>query len=183
MSVALAGMTTAKASAQTPGRIRVTSENVRASAYLHELADPHGLIGVGGGAVLGRLRHEDRTELGDELAYRATQRVVGVSVRHGLAAAMHLGTDDQYQPCECRGFAPRVGHALVETFTDGRADGGRAFAAPRVAASFAEGITGLAWKHDRNVGDVVTGTVLSFGLKALFNIGRELTGINIPVHP
>jgi hypothetical protein len=182
MSVALAGLASARASAQTPGRIGVTSDNARASAYLHELADPHGLIGVGGGAVLERLRH-DGTELGDELAYRATQRAVGVSVRHGLAAAMHLRTDDQYQPCECRGFGPRVAHALAETFTDARDGGGRTFAAPRVAASFAEGVTGLAWKHDRNVGDVLTGTALSFGLKALFNLGRELTGINIPIHP
>ena len=132
---------------------------------------------VVGGAVLERLRHEDRTDLAEQIASRATQRVAEVSVRHGLAAAMHLSTDDHYQFCECHGFGPRVGHALVASFTDSRADGSRALAVPRIAGSYAAGFTGLAWDHDRSVGNVLAGTALSFGLHALFNIGRELTGI------
>jgi hypothetical protein len=127
--------------------------------------------------VLERLRHGDRTELGTEIASRATQRLAEVSVRHGLAAAMHLSTDDHYQFCECRGFGPRVGHAIVQTFTDSRADGSRALAIPRIAGSTVAGFTGMAWEHDRSVGSVLGGTALNFGLHALFNIGRELTGI------
>jgi hypothetical protein len=176
-------MATAGVSAQVHSQLGITPGNARASAYLDELASPVGLIHVAGGAAIERLRHEDRTELGDELAYRATQRVVGVSVRHGLAAAMHLSTDHQYQLCECRGFGPRVVHALVETFTDRRDDGGRALAVPRLAAGYAEGFTGLAWKHDRSVGSVVTGTTLSFGGQALFNILREVTRIQLRIHP
>jgi hypothetical protein len=186
MTATLAAMATARVSAQsaqTQPQIRVTSENVRASAYLNELANPRGLIGVTGGAVLERLRHEDRTDLADELAFRATQRVVGVSVRHGLAAAMHVSADKHYEFCECRGFGPRVVHALVETFTVRRDDGGRAFAAPQIAAGYAQGFTELAWKHDRNVGDVMTGATLSLGFQALFNIASELTGIRLPFHP
>jgi hypothetical protein len=186
MAVALAAMATARVSAQTQPQIRVTPEDARLSAYLHELANPGALAGlaagVAGGAVLERLRHQDRTDLTNELAFGATQRLVGVSLRHGLAAAMHVGTKYQYHLCGCRGFGPRVAHALVETFTDRRDDGGRSVAAPRIVASYAESFTGLAWKHDRSVGSVLAGTTLSYGGQALFNLGRELTRIQVHIH-
>jgi hypothetical protein len=38
-------------------------------------------------------------------------------------------------------------------------------------------MTELAWNHDRNAGDALVGTTLSFGFTALFNIARELTGL------
>ncbi|HEY7637665.1 MAG TPA: hypothetical protein VH763_19125 [Gemmatimonadales bacterium] len=182
MTAALATLATARVSAQMQSQIRFTTENARANAYLRDLTNPRGLVGVAGGAVFERFRH-DRTELGDELAYRATQRMVGVSVRHGLAAVMHVSPDHQYQLCECGGFGPRVVHALVETFTDRRDDGSRTLAVPRIAAGYAEGFTGLAWNRDRNVGSVLTGATLSLGGQALFNIFRELTRIKLPIHP
>jgi hypothetical protein len=181
-TVALAAMAATGVSAQTQSQIGVTPETGRFSAYLHELANPGGLAGVAGGAVLARLRQEDRTNLAEDLASGTTQRVVGVSVRHGLAAAMHVSTNYRYSLCKCRGLGLRVAHALVESFTDRRDDGGRAFAAPRMAESYAESFTGLAWKHDHSVGNVVAGTPLSFGAQALFNIGRELTRIQIHIH-
>jgi hypothetical protein len=169
MIVALAALAPAGVSAQMQSQIGITPRNARASAYLRDLANPGGLVSL--------------AELGDEFAYRATQRMVGVSVRHGLAAAMHLSADHRYQLCECRGFGPRVVHALVETFTDPRDSGGRALAVPRIAAGYAEGFTGLAWKHDRSAGSVVTGATLSLGAQALFNIARELTRIHLRIHP
>jgi len=181
-TAAFAALATCSVSAQTQAPIRVTPENARVNAYLQDLANPGGLVGLAGGAVVERLRHGDR-ELGDELAFRGTQRLVGVSVRHGLAAAMHLSTDGRYHLCECSGFGPRVAHALSETFTVPRDGGGRALAVPRIAASYAEGFTGLAWRHDRSVGDVLAGTALTFGAKALFNIGRELTRIQLHIRP
>jgi len=183
MAVALAAMAAAGVSAQTQPQIRITPENARLTLYLHELANPGALAGVAGGAMLERLRHEDRTNLTTDLASGTTQRVVGVSVRHGLAAAMHVSTKYQYHLCGCRGFGPRVAHALVETFTDRRDDGGRSVAAPRIAASYAESFIGLAWKHDRSIGTLLSGTTLSFGGQALFNVGRELTRIQIHIHP
>jgi len=181
MTVALAAMAAGKTTAQTQAPIRVNPKSARETAYLNELANPRALAWMAGGAALERARYGDRVDFADELAYRATKRVVGLSVRHGLAAAMHLGTDSRYHLCECRGFGSRVAHALVETFTDPRDGGGRALAVPRIAAHSAENITGMAWQHDRGVTSVVTGTSLSFGVQALFNIGRELTGIG--VHP
>jgi hypothetical protein len=160
-----------------PSSIRITPENARFNNYLRELAGPRALVGVVGGGVLGQLRQHDGRELSARIAERATQHAVQVSVRHGLAALMHRSADYHYQFCECRGFGPRVGHALLETFTDRRADGSRALAVPRIAEAYAGGLASLPFEHDRNVGNIATGTTLSLGFNALFNIGRELTGI------
>jgi hypothetical protein len=160
-----------------PPSIRITPENARFNNYLRELAGPRALVGVIGGGVLGQIRQNDDRDLGGRLAERATQHAVQVSVGHGLAALMHRSTDNHYQFCECRGFGPRVGHALLETFTDRRADGSRALAVPRIAGTYAGAFASLPFEHDRNVGDVAAGATLSLGFKALFNIGRELTGL------
>jgi hypothetical protein len=113
--------------------------------------------------------------LAQRMAARAGQAAVEVSVRHGLAAVMHRSTD--YQPCDCRGFGPRVEHALLETFTDRRADGTRALSVPSLAGAYAGNFARLAWERDRSAGDAALGATLSLGFSALFNIGRELTGI------
>ena len=160
-----------------PSSIRITPENVRFSNYLHELAGPRALIGVAGGGVLGQLRQNDGMGLEDRLAERATQHAAKVSVLHGLAAVMHRSTDHHYQFCECHGFGPRVAHALVESFTDRRADGSRAFSVPRIASTYAGGFASLPFEHDRTAGGVVAGATLSLGFSALFNVGRELSGI------
>jgi hypothetical protein len=157
--------------------IRVTPENVRFSNYLRDLAAPRAVVGVVGGGLLQQLRQDDGTDLGEQLAQRATQHAAEMSVRHGLAAVMNRSTDYRYQFCECKGFGPRVQHALLETFTDRRADGSRTLSVPRIAGTYAGNFAGLVWEHDRNVGSAAAGATLSLGFSALFNIGRELTGI------
>jgi hypothetical protein len=178
-------------SAQSPGApapaigreaqsIRVTAENARFNNYLNDLAGPRAFIGMVGGGLIDHLRdrpgvrNDGADDLARRIASRAGQAAVQVSVRHGLAALMDRSTD--YQPCECRGFGPRVEHALLETFTDRRTDGTRAFSVPRVAGAYAGGFSQLAWERDRSAGDVALGTTLSFGLNAVFNVARELIG-------
>jgi hypothetical protein len=189
VATAMAATGAGAVSAQTPpvqgatiGRnplpIRVNQDDVRFNNYLRDLAGPPTLVGVVGGGLLDHLRRKppawnDENDLTAEIASRAGQAAVQVSVRHGLAALMHHSTD--YQPCECRGFGPRVEHALLETFTDRGADGSRAFSVPRIAAAYAGGFSRLAWERDRGAGDVVLGTTMSLGFSALFNIARELT--------
>jgi hypothetical protein len=166
-----------------PQSIRINPENVRLNNYLHDLAGRGAILGVVGGGVLDHIRNKSDgggpDELSGQIAERATEQAASVSVRHGLAALMHRSTDYQYQRCECHGFGPRVGHALLETFTDRRADGSRALSVPRIAGDYAGGFAGLAWQHDRNAGAVLRGTTFSFGFKALFNIARELTGVGV----
>jgi hypothetical protein len=161
--------------------IRVTPENVRFTNYLHELAGPGAVMGVVGGGLVAHLRERsnawnDGTDgLAREIASRAGQRTVNVSVRHGLAALMHVSTS--YQPCECHGFGPRVGHALLESFTDRRSDGSRVLSIPRLAGAYAGNFARMTWEPDHSAGRVAMGTTLSFGFTALFNIARELTGV------
>jgi hypothetical protein len=159
-----------------PRSIRITPENLRLNNYLHDLAGPGAFVGVIGGGVLDQLRHQnDGLGLAGRIGSNVTQAVVQTSVRHGLAALMHRSTD--YQLCDCHGFGPRVEHALLETFTDRRADGSRALSVPRFAGAYAGGFAGLAWERHRNPGDVMAGTTMSLGFSALFNIARELSGV------
>jgi hypothetical protein len=160
-----------------PPSIRITQENVRFNNYLRDLAGRRALVGVVAGGVLQQLRQNDGTDLGERIAQRATQHAAEVSVRDGLAALMHRSTDYHYQFCECHGLGPRVAHALVESFTDRRADGSRALSVPRIAGAYAGDFAGLAWEHDRSAGDVAAGATLSLGFSALFNIARELSGV------
>lgn len=160
-----------------PRSIQLNSENVRLNNYLHDLAGPGAFVSMIGGGLLDQIRHTKNgpDDLSGRIGTRAIQAAVDVSVRHGLAALMHRSTD--YQPCHCHGFGPKVGHALLESFTDRRDDGSRALAIPRFAGSYASSLTELAWNHNRNAGDVLLGTTLSFGFSALFNVAKELTGL------
>jgi hypothetical protein len=167
-------------SRQTP-LLRIGPENVRLTNYLQALAGPGAFLGVVGGGVLDHLWHKpaiwgtDESDLARRIGSRATQAAVQVSVRHGLASVMGYSTN--YQPCECHGFGAKVEHALLETFTDRRADGSRALSVPRIAGAYAGGFSRLAWEPHRNAGDVALNTTLSFGFTAAFNIARELTGL------
>jgi len=182
-AVLAAGAGRASAQVQAPGAspgsqplaIRVTPENVRLNNYLNDLASPTTFIKVIGGGLFEQLRSDDGGALAHDMASRAGQAAVQMSVRHGLAALMDRSTD--YQPCECRGFGPRVQHALLETFTDRGADGSRALSVPRLAGAYAGSFAQLAWERDRNAGDVAMNTTLSLGFSALFNIARELSGV------
>jgi hypothetical protein len=182
--VAVAGRVTAQTPAAPgsalgggPRSIQLNSENVRVNNYLHELAGRGAFLGAIGGGVLAQIRktNEGPDDISGRIGTRLLQRSVDVSVHHGLAALMHHSTN--YQPCHCKGFGHKVSHALLESFTDRRDDGSREIAIPRFAASYASGFTELAWNHNRNAGDVLLGTTLSFGLSALFNVAKELTGL------
>jgi hypothetical protein len=163
-----------------PLSIRINPENARLNNYLRDLAGPRAFVGVIGSGLLDHVWQKPAVwsdgadGLARRVGSRAGQAVVQVSVRHGLAAVMHRSTD--YQPCECRGFGRRVEHALLETFTDRRADGSRALSVPHIAGAYAGNFARLAWERDRNVGDVALGATMSIGFSALFNIARELTG-------
>jgi hypothetical protein len=167
---------------QHPSSIRVTPETVRLQNYLHELASPGAFLGVIGGGVVHHLWRKPAAGnggvdgLAERIGSKAAQAAVEVSVRHGLAALMDRSTE--YQPCNCSGFGRRVEHALLETFTDRRADGSRALSMPRIAGAYAAGFAPLAWDRERTASDAAVGATLSLGFSALFNITRELTGLS-----
>lgn len=161
----------------TPQSLRVTPEHVRLSHYLHDLAGPGAFVSViGGGLVEGlRQKNHDAGSVAGRIGSHAAQAAVQVSVRHGLAALMHRSTG--YQPCGCSGFGRKVGHALLETFTDRRADGSRSLSVPRLGGAYAGSFARLAWEPDHGASDAALGATMSLGITALFNVARELTGL------
>lgn len=75
-------------------------------------------------------------------------RTISTTTRYALAEV--LQEDTLYYRCECRGLFPRLGHAVVSTFTARHGeDGRRAFSYSAVAAPYAGTITAVyAWYPD-----------------------------------
>jgi hypothetical protein len=74
---------------------------------------------------------------------------ISTSARYGLAEVFR--EDTLYYRCECSGFFPRLGHALISTFTARRGDDGhRVFSFPDLVAPYAGTMVGVyAWYPDR----------------------------------
>ena len=74
---------------------------------------------------------------------------VSTTTRYALAQAFR--EDTLYYRCECKGFGPRLGHAMVSTFTARRGEyGHRVFSFPALAAPYAGTMTAVyGWLPDR----------------------------------
>jgi hypothetical protein len=74
---------------------------------------------------------------------------VSTTTRYALAEAFK--EDTLYYRCECKGFFPRLSHAVVSTFTARRGDDGhRVFSFPDLVAPYAGTMTAVyAWYPDR----------------------------------
>jgi hypothetical protein len=85
---------------------------------------------------------------------------VGTTTRYALAGAFK--EDTLYYRCECRGVLPRLGHAVLSTFTARRGqDGHRIFSFPALVAPYAGSMTAIyGWYPNR------------FGAKDAFRMGN-----------
>ena len=74
---------------------------------------------------------------------------VSTTTRYGLARAFR--EDTLYYRCECKGFFPRLNHAVISTFTSRRGDDGhRVFSFPALVAPYAGTMTAVyAWYPGR----------------------------------
>jgi hypothetical protein len=74
---------------------------------------------------------------------------VSTTTRYALAKAFR--EDTLYYRCECRGFFPRLSHAVFSTFTSRRGDDGhRVFSFPALVAPYAGTMTAVyGWYPDR----------------------------------
>ena len=152
----------------------------RTRAYAHDLFGPSALIGVAAGAGIDHLRNEpegwedNSSGFGRRLASTAGRHAVNHSVRHGLAIVM--GRTTRYHRCTCTGFGSRIGHAIIETFTDRGRDGNRMISIPRfggaAAGAFAENI----WLPEADKNEVLLDAVRSVGYAALSNVAKEIIG-------
>lgn len=152
----------------------------RGRAYAHDLFGPSALIGVAAGAGLDHLREEpegwenNSGGFGRRLASNAGRHAVNQTVRHGLAIT--LGRTTRYHRCECTGFFPRVGHAIVETFTDRGRDGGRMLSIPRFGGAAAGAFAENLWLPEDDKNEVLLDAVRSVAYGALSNIAKEVIG-------
>jgi len=74
---------------------------------------------------------------------------VSTTTRYGLAKVFR--EDTLYYRCECKGFFPRLSHAVISTFTSRRGeDGHRVFSFPALVAPYAGTMTAVyGWYPDR----------------------------------
>jgi hypothetical protein len=85
---------------------------------------------------------------------------VSTTTRYALAKAFH--EDTLYYRCECKGFFPRMEHAVISTFTSRRGDDGhRVFSVPALVAPYAGTMTAVyGWYPSR------------YGAKDAFRMGN-----------
>jgi hypothetical protein len=77
--------------------------------------------------------------------------VVETSTRYALAEA--TGEDTLYYECDCKGFKPRLRHALISSVTGRRGeDGLRAISIPSIVAPYAGAFTAAYAWYPRNYG-------------------------------
>jgi hypothetical protein len=96
---------------------------------------------------------------GERVASNFGIELVTTTSRYGIAEIFR--EDAAYHPCECRGFFPRFGHALISTFT-GRhgSDGHAVFSVGGLVSPYAGTMTALAWYPHR------------YGVKDAFRMGN-----------
>ena len=77
--------------------------------------------------------------------------IAGVSTTTRYALAEAFREDTLYYRCECKGVFPRLGHAVISTFTARRGDDGhRVFSFPALVAPYAGTMTAVyAWYPGR----------------------------------
>lgn len=85
---------------------------------------------------------------GRRLGSKFGQHIVQETVLYGLSAP--LRQDPAYYRCDCSGFGPRFGHAIVSSFTALNRDEKRVFSVPRIVAPLAAGqIAANGWYPNR----------------------------------
>jgi hypothetical protein len=124
-------------------------------SYLFEAFGPYPIVGA---ALAAGLNQADNTppEWGQGAAGYSRRfgsdfgiAVVTTTTRYALARAFR--EDTLYYRCECRGVFPRLGHAVISTFTGRRGDDGhRAFSFSALVAPYAGTMTAVyAWYPGR----------------------------------
>lgn len=96
---------------------------------------------------------------GERVASAFGIELVTTTTNYGIAEV--LREDAAYYACECRGFFPRIRHAVISTFTARRgADGHTVFSVGGLVSPYVGSMTALAWYPDR------------YGVKDGFRLGN-----------
>jgi hypothetical protein len=131
------------------------SETVKFHNYLFDAFGPYPIVGA---AIAAGINQADNAPpewlqggegYGKRFGSNFGILAISTSTRYGLAELFR--EDTLYYRCECKGFGPRLGHALLSTFTARRGeDGHRVFSFPDLVAPYAGTLVGVyAWYPDR----------------------------------
>ena len=152
----------------------------RVRAYVNSLVGPGALAGLAISTTADHLQG-DPEEWGDggeglakRLGSNAARNAVQETVRHSLAAIM--GRSVTYKRCECSGFFPRVGNAVVEVVTDRNREGDRMVAISRFAGAYAGAAAEPLWHPDRSGAEVVNVALSTLLWGTVSNMWREFVG-------
>jgi hypothetical protein len=131
------------------------TEKTKLHNYVFDAFGPYPIVGAAFAAGISQAYHtppewEEGAEgygkrFGSDFAIAA----VSTTTRYALAEAFH--EDTLYYRCACKGFVPRLGHAMISTFTARRGeDGHRVFSVPALLAPYAGTMTAVyGWYPDR----------------------------------
>jgi hypothetical protein len=145
--------------ATTPPQLELTyvrpTQKIKLHNYLFDAFGPYSIVGA---AVAAGINQADNTPpewkqgaegYGKRVASNFGIAGVSITTRYALSEAFK--EDSMYYRCECTGIFPRLGHAVISTFTARRgADGHRVFSFPAVVAPYAGTMTAVyAWYPGR----------------------------------
>jgi len=145
--------------ATTPPQSELTyvrpTQKIKLHNYLFDAFGPYPIVGA---AVAAGINQADNTPpewkqgaegYGKRVASNFGIAGVSITTRYALSEAFK--EDSMYYRCECTGIFPRLGHAVISTFTARRgADGHRVFSFPAVVAPYAGTMTAVyAWYPGR----------------------------------
>jgi hypothetical protein len=131
------------------------SEKIKFHNYLFDAFGPYPIVGAAIAAGINQANNappewgQGGEGYGKRFGSNFGILAISTSTRYGLAELFR--EDTLYYRCECTGFGPRLGHALLSTFTARRGeDGHRVFSFPDLVAPYAGTLVGVyAWYPDR----------------------------------
>jgi len=131
------------------------TQKIKLHNYLFDTFGPYPLVGA---ALAAGINQVDNTppewkQGADAYGKRVGSdfAIAGVTTTTRYALAQALREDTLYYRCECKGLFPRLGHAVVSTFSSRRGtDGHRVFSFPALVAPYAGTMTAVyAWYPGR----------------------------------
>jgi hypothetical protein len=149
------------------------SEATKLHNFVLDMVGPYTLVGVAAVAGIDQYSNappewkQGAEGYGKRFGSTFGVAAVSTTTRYGLGEV--LREDTLYYRCECRGILPRLGHAVLTSFTARRGeDGHRAFAISSLVAPYAGTMTAVyAWYPNR------------FGAEDAFRMGNYNLLLNV----
>lgn len=131
------------------------SQKTKLRNYFFDAFGPYPIVGAASAAGINQAENtppewkQGAEAYGKRFGSDFAIAAVSTTTRYALAQAFR--EDTLYYRCECKGWLPRLSHAVISTFTARRGDDGhRVFSLPALVAPYAGTMTAVhAWYPDR----------------------------------